>query len=105
LAGGVDAVTIVFGSYAKGKATPRSDVDLLVVTSQDGRHWRASDLQPYVTGSIIPVDVRFTTGNELEDYVCVEHHFIHSVLRSGSTVYMRSATRRPRPAVARPCWR
>ena len=77
---------IVFGSYAKGKATLHSDLDILVVT--DGElPWRPCDVLPYVSGSIVPVDLHIVTVLEFDEYSREEHHFLHSVNLSGRVVY------------------
>src|SRR5216683_2394641 len=82
------AQVILFGSYAKGRATPRSDVDLLVVVPDHlaGRH-RPSDLTPYVSGSVIRVDLHIVTASELEVYGQEPYHFLHSISRWGKVLY------------------
>ncbi|MFB4268329.1 nucleotidyltransferase domain-containing protein [Nonomuraea sp. GTA35] len=79
---------MVFGSYAKGRATGRSDLDLLVVVAGDeAPRPRPSDFAPYLGGWIVPVDIHVVTEEELREYGRQEHHFLHSVLRSGRTLY------------------
>jgi uncharacterized protein len=81
---------IMFGSYAKGRATARSDLDLLVVLPTDSStRCRASDLGPFLGGSIVPIDVHVVTAEELEEYGREQYHFLHSVLRSGRTLFQR----------------
>jgi predicted nucleotidyltransferase len=81
---------IMFGSYAKGNPTIRSDLDLLVVMPTDPpTPFRTSDIEPYLGCSLAPVDIHIVTAEELKEYSKQEHHFLHSVLRSGRTLYQR----------------
>jgi uncharacterized protein len=81
---------LMFGSYAKGRATGRSDLDLLVVMPTDSSPlYRPSDFAPYLGGWIIPVDIHVVTEEELEEYGSRQYHFLHSVLQSGHTIYQR----------------
>lgn len=81
---------IMFGSYAKGRASVRSDLDLLVVMPTDtSTLFRAWDFEPYLGGSVVPVDVHVVTAEELEEYGREQYHFLHSVLRTGRTLYRR----------------
>jgi predicted nucleotidyltransferase len=79
---------VLFGSYAKGRATARSDLDVLVVVA-DGQRPRPSDIVPYVAGSVIPVDVHIVTAEEFAEYGNEPYHFLQSVRRSGRTMYRR----------------
>ncbi|MBO3752680.1 nucleotidyltransferase domain-containing protein [Streptosporangiaceae bacterium NEAU-GS5] len=81
---------LMFGSYAKGVATDRSDLDLLVVVPTDTTPLcQPSDLTPYLGGWIIPIDIHVVTTEELEEYGKEQYHFLHSVLQSGRTLYQR----------------
>ncbi|GLY94447.1 nucleotidyltransferase domain-containing protein [Actinoplanes sp. NBRC 103695] len=81
---------LIFGSYAKGRAEIRSDLDLLVVMPNGPLRWRPCDLEPLTSGSIIPVDVHIVTSEELTEYGAVRHHFLHSVLTTARTAYRRT---------------
>jgi predicted nucleotidyltransferase len=81
---------LMFGSYAKGRATFSSDLDLLIampttVTALP----RCSDLMPYLGDSVIPIDLHIVTTEALDQYGRERHHFLHSVLRSGKVLYTR----------------
>lgn len=79
---------LVFGSYAKGRATARSDLDLLVVLPTNApAPLDPADFDPYLGGWVVPIDVHVVTVEELEEYGKERHHFLHSVLRSGRMVY------------------
>jgi len=53
---GIEAVYL-FGSYASGTPTPRSDVDLLVVANETG----SADLRSEFLTVPVPVDLHLTT--------------------------------------------
>ncbi len=79
---------IVFGSYAKGTASARSDLDLCVVVDTllpPSR--RADTLRPLLAGYLVPVDIHVHTPEEMEEYGKEQHSFLHSVLKSGNVVY------------------
>ena len=79
---------ILFGSYAKGKATVRSDLDLLVIQETDlPARRRADALLPLLSRRLIPVDVHVYTPEEVAELGREERSFLRSVLDSGKVVY------------------
>ncbi len=81
---------ILFGSYARGEATERSDVDLLIVAETDlPRHKRAVGLykqfRPYPFG----MDIVVYTAQEIEEGKKSALSFVSTVLREGQTLYER----------------
>jgi predicted nucleotidyltransferase len=81
---------ILFGSYARGEATDRSDVDLMVVAETDlPRHKRAVGLykqfRPYPFG----MDIVVYTPQEVQDGKRSALTFVSTVLREGKTLYER----------------
>jgi predicted nucleotidyltransferase len=79
---------MLIGSYAKRTATPKSDLDLLVIMDTPlPRAKRASRLQPAIDGHLVPIDAHVYTPEEIENDRTVPYSFIHTVLRSGRTVY------------------
>jgi predicted nucleotidyltransferase len=81
---------ILFGSYARGEATDRSDVDLMVVAQTDlPRHKRAVRLykqfRPYPFG----MDIVVYTPQEVEEGKKSALTFVSTVLREGKTLYER----------------
>lgn len=79
---------MLFGSYAKGTATPASDVDLLVVYDTALPVDRRSALvAPFIVGYSVPIDIHIYTPDEVDSYGPVEHSFLNAVLRTGKTVY------------------
>jgi uncharacterized protein len=81
---------IIFGSYAKGTATIRSDLDIFVITETElPMALRADDLKPMLLQSLIPVDVHIYTPEEVEEYAKEQFSFVQSILKSGKTVFRR----------------
>src|SRR5581483_12008309 len=79
---------ILFGSYAKGAATARSDLDLFVVqqTSLPPER-RASSVTPLLVTVPVRVDIHIYTPEEVESYRCEPFSFVNSVFASGRTMY------------------
>ncbi|HEX9331460.1 MAG TPA: nucleotidyltransferase domain-containing protein [Anaerolineales bacterium] len=79
---------ILFGSYAYGKPTPHSDVDLLVVlktsASLKERSWEVSRLllpRPF------PVDILVKTPKEIEKALRSGDFFLQEILTRGKVLY------------------
>ena len=85
---------IIFGSYAKGKATVESDLDVFVIHETHlPMANRADDLRPVLDHRLIPVDVHVYTPEEVEEYGKEAHSFVASVLRTGQVVFDAEASR------------
>ncbi|HEU5173611.1 MAG TPA: nucleotidyltransferase domain-containing protein [Gemmatimonadaceae bacterium] len=81
---------IVYGSYAKGTATARSDLDLLVVLETDlPMRKRARDVRAMFADALVPVDVHVYTPEEVEEYGREPLGFIRCVLSTGREAYRR----------------
>ena len=79
---------IVFGSYAKGIATNRSDLDLFIIKDTHlPMSKRNEDIRPLLSNLLIGVDVHVYTPEEVEEYGSEEYSFVHSVLKTGKVVY------------------
>lgn len=84
---------IVFGSYAKGTASDRSDLDLLVERDTVlPMAQRATDLSPICAGFLVPIDLHVYTPEEMREYSKEEYHFLHTVTHTGKVVYIAPAT-------------
>ena len=82
---------ILFGSYAYGKPSPHSDVDLLVImktsASLKERSWAVSRLllpRPF------PVDLLVKTPKEVEKSLRTGDFFLQEILTRGKVLYDRS---------------
>jgi uncharacterized protein len=79
---------ILFGSYAKGKAHPGSDLDLLVIADTHvPRARRAANLGPLLATCLVPIDVHVYTPEEVRVYGAEEYSFLWNALRVGRVVY------------------
>lgn len=81
---------ILFGSYAYGKPTPHSDVDLLVVLKTNltlkERSWKVSRLllpRPF------PVDILVKTPKEIEKALKSGDFFMQEIFTRGKVLYER----------------
>ena len=79
---------IVFGSYAKGTATPRSDLDLFIIKETElPMANRADALKSILSGTLVAVDIHVYTPEEVAAYGQDRFSFVTSVLSSGKTVF------------------
>ena len=79
---------IIFGSYAKGTATIKSDLDIFVIKETElPMVNRADYLKPMLFHALIPVDVHIYTPEEVEEYGKEPFSFVNSILKSGKTVF------------------
>lgn len=83
---------ILFGSAARGKVGPDSDVDLFVV-KDDGRprHQRSVDVRKALrdTAYTFPLDVLVYTPKELEYRLWLGDFFVKRVMREGKLLYAK----------------
>jgi len=84
---------IMFGSYAKGMATPRSDLDLFVIQETILPFARrANSVTPLLATASVRVDLHIYTPEEVESYRQQPFSFVNSVLASGQIMYARGGT-------------
>lgn len=82
---------ILFGSYAYGKPTADSDVDLLVVMESNERPAKRT---ARVLGAILdvktfPMDLLVRTPQELENRLTIGDFFMQEVIERGKALYVR----------------
>lgn len=83
---------VLFGSYAKGTANERSDIDLLVITSFEGNALFHQRRARQLSADCFPrVDVVFTTPEDIAAAPTAKSLFLRSILGSGITLYARPA--------------
>jgi predicted nucleotidyltransferase len=86
-----DAIYL-FGSYAKGNMTERSDLDFIVVKPTDlPPPMRGRDVVAILAEVPVDIDLIFLTPEELEVECCKELSLIGTVLPSAFTLYARVA--------------
>jgi predicted nucleotidyltransferase len=82
---------IMFGSYAKGKETQKSDLDLFIIKETHlPMRQRNVEIKPIVANLIINVDLHVYTAEEIREYGAEQYSFIHSILKTGRVVYERN---------------
>jgi Nucleotidyltransferase domain. len=86
-----DPVRIVlFGSHARGEATPDSDVDLLVVTEGDSRdHEAVLRIRRRLADLPIAKDVIVVSEQRVKDYGHLVGTILRAALREGITLHER----------------
>ncbi len=78
---------ILFGSYARGNATPDSDVDLLVVMPTERRVLdQAVEIRQRIRRSF-PLDLIVKTPADMTCRLSLHDAFLTSVMREGKTLY------------------
>lgn len=81
---------ILFGSYAKGTATIKSDLDVFVIQETVLPPIKRADVLKHLfSNALIPVDVHIYTPEEVEEYDKEVYSFVNSVLKSGKIVFDR----------------
>jgi predicted nucleotidyltransferase len=81
---------VLFGSYAYGRPSADSDIDLLIIKeTQDDFIDRWGEAQRILTGThrFIPVETLVMTPEEVEDRLAVGDHFIRDILKRGRVLY------------------
>jgi uncharacterized protein len=80
---------ILFGSHARGEATPDSDYDLFVIVPYDGdRHVLGARARGAVRASRVPLDIIVYPRKQLEAYLADDgSDFLDNVFDEGRIVY------------------
>lgn len=79
---------ILFGSYAWGRPSKSSDVDLLVIKpSKKPRHHRIKEVEELIYPSPLPVDVIVYTPQELKRRFELGDFFVSRIVREGKILY------------------
>lgn len=81
---------ILFGSYARGDATERSDVDLMVIAKSNlPRFKRSRELYKLLRPHPFAMDIVVYTPQEVERGKKTKVSFVSTVLKEGKTLYVR----------------
>ena len=81
---------VLFGSFARGKSTEDSDVDLLVVMPFEGRSIDQSVKLRMDTRPSFPVDVIVRTPEMIEERLHMGDSFIQEIFERGRVLYETS---------------
>jgi len=81
---------IVFGSYAKQRATRKSDLDLLIVKDTHlPKYQRRELVQHLLSTLLVRVDVHVYTPEEVEAYREEPGSFLNTIYRTGQIVFSK----------------
>lgn len=81
---------ILFGSYASGKPTEDSDLDLMVIKASElPRPQRTVQVRKMLYGAMIPIDLIVFTPDEIAEFEESKFSFVYEVLKTGKTLYER----------------
>ena len=87
----IDPVKIIlFGSYAAGKATPESDVDLLVIVDTKPSNWELATQLSALIDHRFPVEILVRSAEEIERRLEMGDFFVRSMIEKGKVLYERS---------------
>ena len=78
---------VLFGSYARGTATPDSDVDLLVVVPFEGKAAHKSVEIRLKLRPPFPVDLVIRTPETVRERLAMDDGFMREILEEGKVLY------------------
>jgi predicted nucleotidyltransferase len=78
---------ILFGSYAYGRPTMESDVDLLVVMPFEGGHFHQAHKITQRLNLALPLDLLVYTPEQLEYRLEIGDRFFREILEQGKVLY------------------
>jgi predicted nucleotidyltransferase len=85
-------LVVLFGSHARGDASPDSDVDLLIVLPITGSRRRlAVAIGRALAGRLVPVDIVVATPDEVERQHRIVGTVIRPAIEEGRVLYRRAA--------------
>lgn len=80
----------LFGSHAKGNATEKSDLDLVVVAATAlPRPMRGANVRAVLRSMSFPVDVLFPTPTELEEELAEPYSLYSTIMPTARLLYAR----------------
>ncbi len=78
---------ILFGSYAYGKPTEDSDVDILIVLSFNGRNPEKATEIRMATKPKFPIDIMVRKPSELKKRLKMGDYFFREITEKGKVLY------------------
>jgi len=80
---------ILFGSWAWGKPTEDSDVDLLIVKDTNNTRKFAMEIDGFVFPRPFPIDFIVYTSSQLKKELNLEEPFVSKVAKDGKVLYKK----------------
>jgi len=81
---------ILFGSYVKGRATPDSDLDLLIIMRVEGScRKKANEIDLALAGRTVPMDLIVVTPEQFERQKDTIGTIVGAAAREGKVIYER----------------
>ena len=84
---------ILFGSYAFGKQTPESDVDLLIIVNSNKSLWALSSEISLALDHSFPIDILVKTQKQITKRLQWGDFFLKDIINSGKVLYERNSKR------------
>ena len=84
---------ILFGSYANGKPTQESDVDLLIIIETNQSTWELSAKIASSVKHFFPMDIIVKTPEEVTRRLKYGDFFIEDITKNGKVLYERTGKR------------
>ncbi len=79
---------VLFGSYAYGSPTGKSDLDILVIANSTlPRYRRSVPIYKALAGFLIPKDIVVYAPEEIEEWKEVPQAFVTTALNRGKVIY------------------
>jgi len=81
---------ILFGSFAWGKPTASSDVDLFIIkNSRLAKRFRTTQVERILDIPPLPVDIMVRTPEEIKYRKAIGDPFVNLILKKGKTLYVK----------------
>jgi predicted nucleotidyltransferase len=84
---------ILFGSYAYGKPTSDSDVDMLVIMPFEGRGAKKATEILILTDPRFPIDLLVRTPKQIRERIKLGDFFIREITQKGKVLYAKTNSR------------
>ena len=81
---------ILFGSFAWGKPTKDSDVDLLIIKNTEQSFFERNRTIRKIINGFLPVDILVKTPKEVEKRLILGDFFYKNIINKGKEIYDRS---------------
>ena len=78
---------ILFGSYAYGRPSADSDIDLLVIMPYEGRHTEQAIRILNRLNVLVPIDLLVRRPEEVEQRLAMGDFFMREIIERGKVMY------------------